>query len=132
LAAAGFDAARPAVVASTGVSMYLTREANAATLREAAALAPGSAFVMSFLLPVELAEPEFRPGIERAVAGARAGGTPFLSFFTPEQMLALARESGFKEARHVSAAELTRRYFAGRKDGLRPPLNSEELLVAAV
>ena len=29
----GFDAGRPAVVASTGVSMYLTREANAATLR---------------------------------------------------------------------------------------------------
>ena len=34
LLAAGFDPARPAVVASTGVSMYLTKEANAATLRE--------------------------------------------------------------------------------------------------
>ena len=33
LAAAGFDAGQPAVVASTGVSMYLTREAIAATLR---------------------------------------------------------------------------------------------------
>jgi methyltransferase (TIGR00027 family) len=32
LAAAGFEAGRPAVVASTGVSMYLTREANVATL----------------------------------------------------------------------------------------------------
>ena len=42
LAAAGFDAGRPAVVASTGVSMYLTREAIAATLRQVAALAPGS------------------------------------------------------------------------------------------
>src|SRR5262245_2722570 len=40
LADAGFDAARPAVVSSTGVAMYLTREANAATLREIAALAP--------------------------------------------------------------------------------------------
>jgi methyltransferase (TIGR00027 family) len=34
LAAAGFDAGKPAVVVSTGVSMYLTKEANAATLRE--------------------------------------------------------------------------------------------------
>ena len=33
-------------------------------------------------------------------------------------------------AHHVSAAELARRYFAGRTDGLRPPDNSEELLVA--
>src|SRR5271168_4873079 len=38
LAAAGFDAGRPAVVASTGVSMYLTRDAIAATLRLVAAL----------------------------------------------------------------------------------------------
>jgi methyltransferase (TIGR00027 family) len=42
LAAAGFDAGRPAVVVSTGVSMYLTKEANAATLRQVAGLAAGS------------------------------------------------------------------------------------------
>jgi hypothetical protein len=45
-------------------------------------------------------------------------------------MLTLAREAGFREVRHVSAATLARRYFAGRTDGLRPPDNSEELLVA--
>ena len=33
LVAAGFDAGKPAVIASTGVSMYLTRDANAASLR---------------------------------------------------------------------------------------------------
>jgi hypothetical protein len=33
-------------------------------------------------------------------------------------------------AQHVSAPTLTQRYFAGRMDGLRPPNNSEELLVA--
>jgi methyltransferase (TIGR00027 family) len=132
LAASGFDAGRPAVVASTGVSMYLTREAIAAMLRQIAAFAPGSTFAMSFMLPIEMAEPEVRPGIERAAAGARANGTPFISFFTPDEMLALAREAGFGEVRHVSAAALAERYFAGRTDGLRPPLNSEELLVATV
>ena len=40
LAAAGFDASRPAFVASTGVSMYLTREAVFATLQRIASLAP--------------------------------------------------------------------------------------------
>src|SRR5436190_10054955 len=71
LAASGFDAGRPAVVASTGVSMYLTREAITATLRQVAALEPGSTLVMSFMLPIELTDPEVRPGLERAAAGAR-------------------------------------------------------------
>ena len=130
LAASGFDPARPALVASTGVSMYLTREAILATLRQVAALAPGSTLVMSFMLPIEMADPDVRPGIERAVAGAKANGTPFISFFTPTEMQALAREAGFAEVQHVSAAALAERYFAGRTDGLRPPNNSEELLVA--
>jgi methyltransferase (TIGR00027 family) len=127
---AGFDPARPAIVASTGVSMYLTEDAIMATLRQVAALAPGSTLVMSFMLPIELADPDVRPGIERAAEGARANGTPFISFFTPDQMLTLARDAGFKQVRHVSAAALAQRYFADRTDGLRPPDNSEELIVA--
>ncbi len=131
LAAAGFDAGQPAVVASTGVSMYLTRDAIAATLHQVAALAPGSTLAMTFLLPLDLADPEVRPGLQRAEEGARASGTPFISFFTPAEMLTLAREAGFREVQHVPAATLTRLYFAGRTDGLRPPNNSEELLIAA-
>lgn len=130
LVVAGFDMARPAVVTSTGVSMYLTREAIIALLREVAWLAPGSTFAMSFLLPLEMAEPAVRPGMEMAAKGAQASGTPFISFFTPAEMLAMAREAGFREARHVSAADLAERYFKDRPDGLRPPFNAEELLVA--
>jgi methyltransferase (TIGR00027 family) len=130
LVTAGFDLSKPAIVVSTGVSMYLTREANAATLRQVAALASGSTFAMTFLLPLELADPEVRPGLQMAEKGARASGTPFLSFFTPPEILQLAREAGFKQASHVSAADLTERYFAGRTDGLRPPDNAEDLLVA--
>jgi methyltransferase (TIGR00027 family) len=130
LATAGFDDSKPAIVVSTGVSMYLTKEANAATLRQVAALAPGSTLAMTFLLPLQLADPEVRPALEMAEKGARASGTPFLSFFTPPEIQALAREAGFREARHVSAADLAGRYFAGRTDDLRPPSNAEELLVA--
>jgi methyltransferase (TIGR00027 family) len=130
LAGAGFDPTKRTVVASTGVSMYLTKEAILATLRSIAALAAGSTLVMSFMLPIELAEPELRPGFEAAARGAKAAGTPFLSFFTPEDMLALARAAGFREVSHVSAVALTERYFSGRSDGLRPPKNAEELLVA--
>ncbi len=130
MAAAGFDAGKPAVVAASGVIMYLTKDAIMAMLRQVAALAPGSTLATTFLLPLELADPEVRPGLELAVKGARASGTPFISFFTPTEMLALAREAGFREVQHVSAATLAQRYFAGRTDGFRPPNNSEELLVA--
>jgi methyltransferase (TIGR00027 family) len=41
----------------------------------------------------------------------------------------LAREAGFAQVRHVSAAELNERYFSGRADGLRTS-SGEELLVA--
>jgi methyltransferase (TIGR00027 family) len=129
LATAGFDARQPAVVASTGVTMYLTREATAATLRQIATLAPGSTLAMTFMLPLELVEPEERPLREASERGARAAGTPFVSFFSPAQMRALAREGGFRDVLHVSAARLAQRYFAGRTDGLRPS-SSEELLVA--
>jgi methyltransferase (TIGR00027 family) len=129
LVSAGFDNSQPAVVSSTGVSMYLTKDAISAMLRQIAMLAAGSTLAMTYLLPVELAEPEERPGFEAAMRGARASGTPFISFFSPSEMLALAREAGFREARCVSAAELTRRYFADREDGLRPG-SAEELLVA--
>jgi len=131
LLASGFDASKPAVVASTGVSMYLTTEAITGTLRQMAALAPGSTFAMTFLLPLELADPDVRPGLERAEKAARASGTPFISFFTPAEMIGLGREAGFKEVQHVSAATLAQRYFAGRSDGFCPPRNAEELLVAS-
>jgi O-methyltransferase involved in polyketide biosynthesis len=71
-----------------------------------------------------------RPGLEQAANGARASGTPFISFFTPNEMLELARAAGFKHVEHVSAAALTQRYFAGRPDGLALPNNTEEILVA--
>ena len=130
LVGAGFDAARPAVVASTGVSMYLTREAIAATLRQVAGLAPGSTLVMSFMLPIDRVDPAIRVGVQRAAEGARASGTPFLSFFLPQEILDLARDAGFAQVRHVSAQSLGQMYFRGRTDGLTPPRDSEELLVA--
>jgi methyltransferase (TIGR00027 family) len=129
LATAGFDAGQPAVVVSTGVSMYLSKDANLATLRQIAGLAPGSALAMTFLLPAELLDDDDRAGFRLAESGARAAGTPFISFYTPDEMLALAREAGFKDARHVAGTWLAERYFAGRSDGLRPS-TGEDLLVA--
>ncbi|KDN18086.1 class I SAM-dependent methyltransferase [Amycolatopsis rifamycinica] len=129
LTAAGFTPDEPAVVASTGVSMYLTKEANAATLRRIAGFAPGSTLAMTFMLPAELLDEDERDRHRATARRAEAAGTPFVSSFSPAEMLTLAREAGFRDAVHVSGAELDARYFAGRADGLRI-VRGEEFLVA--
>ena len=69
---AGFDPTARALVSSSGVSMYITKDATAATLRRLAAMAPGSLVAMTFMLPVELADEADRPGLLGAAA-RRAG-----------------------------------------------------------
>ena len=132
LCAAGFDPTQSSTFVSTGLSMYLPHEAVRSMLQAIAGLPVGTSLVLSFLLPIDQAEPALRPGIEAAARGAAANGTPWRSFFLPHALLDQARAAGFSAVAHVSAEDLNARYFAGRTDGLRLPLRSEELLVATV
>lgn len=127
----GFKADQPTVVASTGVSMYLTKEATLASLREIATLARGSILAMTFILTLDLIDPAERAQHEMVYERARAAGTPFISFFRPEEILSLAREAGFREAKHISRSDMIQRYFSGRTDGLQPA-SGEEFLIATV
>lgn len=131
LAKAGFDATQRAVVASTGVSMYLTREANLATLREVAQLAPGSTLAMTFTLPLDMIDEPERSRHAAVYERARAAGTPFVSFFRPDEMLDLAREAGFSQAEHIGTDDIVARYFSGRSDALKPA-KGESFLIATV
>jgi methyltransferase (TIGR00027 family) len=126
---AGLDASARALVSSSGVSMYITKSATAATLRRLARLAPGSIVVMTFMLPFELVDDADRPGLEGAARGAQASGTPWVSFYAPDEIVALAREAGFVDARAVSTAELADPYLAGRTDGLSAA-GGESVLIA--
>jgi methyltransferase (TIGR00027 family) len=129
LSAAGFDAGRPALIVSTGVTMYLTKESTATILRQAASFATGSTLAMTFLVPPDLVDEADRPGLRTSTNGARAAGTPFVSFYPPDEMLAMAREAGFTAAHHVPGGVLAERYFTGRADGLRPS-SGEDFLIA--
>ncbi|WP_433711023.1 class I SAM-dependent methyltransferase [Nocardia sp. CA-084685] len=129
LISAGFDPSRPAVVAETGVSMYLTREANIQTLQRISTLASGSTLAMTFQLPLDLLSVEERAIRQAVENAARASGVPFLSLFRPDELIELAEAAGFVSAQHISTSTLTQRYFADRTDGLRPP-SAEQFLVA--
>lgn len=125
---AGFDLRQPAVIACTGVSLYLTRDAIRDILQQVAALAPGSLLAMTFYLPAELMDEVDRPLHEIAEKGARAAGTPFISFFSRSEIQALAREAGFRKIEIVSSPELAQRYFADRTDQLYPASGEDFLL----
>lgn len=130
LIASGFDRKKPAVIASTGVSMYLTKDANFATLERVAGLASGSTFAMTFMLALDLLETKERSVMEFVMNKARESGTPFLSLFSPDEMVAMAKAAGFKKSEYVSGRDIFQRYFASRPDGLNVG-NAEAFLVAA-
>jgi len=117
---AGFDINKPAVIACTGVSLYLTREAIIATLDRIATLAPESTLAMTFYLPIDLLDDEDKQMQEMAGKGARASGTPFVSFFSPDEVLAMATNAGFKNSKTISTRDLEQSYFKDRTDGLLP------------
>lgn len=126
---AGFDANERAVIASTGVSMYLTKAATRQVLDQVARFVTGSTLVMTFILPPELLDAADRARLQAATSGARASGTPFLSLYTPDEMLAAASGAGFRAIEHIAGQSFGERYFAGRTDGLRPA-GGEDLLLA--
>lgn len=125
-----FNANKAAVVVCTGVTLYLTREAIVSTLKQIASLATGSQLAMTFYLPLALMDEEDKPLQQIAEKGAREAGTPFVSFFAPQEVLALAKEAGFKEARVFSTKEMEQTYFKDRADQLLPA-SGEVFLLAA-
>lgn len=126
---AGFKKEKPAFVVSAGVSMYLSREANLATFTQIAKLAPGSTFASTFMLSLDLLTKPERSIMEFVMNKAKQSGTPFVSLFSPEEILALAKESGFQDSKYVSAKEIFNRYFTDRSDGLNAG-DAEAFLVA--
>jgi methyltransferase (TIGR00027 family) len=126
---AGFDTGKPAIVACTGVTLYLTKDAIISTLKQIATLVTGSTLAMTFYLPIQMLDKEDQPMQEIAEKGARAAGTPFVSFFAPDQILDLAHEAGFEEAKTLSTKDLEKSYFSNRTDDL-VPASGEVFLIA--
>jgi methyltransferase (TIGR00027 family) len=125
----GFDIHKKAVVSCTGVTLYLTKEAITDTLKKMTLLAPGSTVAIAFYLPLEQLDEEDKPMQEMAIKGAAASGTPFISFFSIEEIMKLAVEIGLKDIQIISTKDMTEKYFKGRSDNL-VPASGEFFLVA--
>ncbi|MET6996139.1 class I SAM-dependent methyltransferase [Chitinophaga defluvii] len=125
----GFDIGQQAFVSCIGVTLYLTTAAITDTLKKMTLLAPGTTIAISFYLPVALLEEEDRPLMEMSIKGAAASGTPFVSFFSIEEIVKLAEEAGLKTIQTISTKDMTALYFKNRADDLLPA-SGEVFLVA--
>ncbi len=118
VARSGFQMDQPAVFSWLGVTMYLTREANLATLRAVGQFAPGSELVFTYL--EERIFNSDSPAMARARAGAAALGEPWLSGFDsatlPTELLAL----NLRMEEDLGHRELTTRFCAAHSDSLTP------------
>jgi hypothetical protein len=62
--------------------------------------------------------------------GAATWGHPWLSVLSLDEIRRFADEAGFAKMSLVTADDLTRRYFAGRDDGLRPSSSNAYLIAS--
>ena len=107
----GFDPARPSVIIWLGVTMYLTRDAIDATLRDLAQLcAPGSRLVVDYIRDGVAAARAPWPGASRITRMVARHGEPYRSDFTEPHIDAVLTAHGFQPAEHLGVAALLRRY----------------------
>ncbi len=125
----GFDIDKKAIVSCTGVTLYLTKEAIMDTLKKMTSLASGSTIAIAFYLPLEQLDEEDKAMQEIAIKGAAASGTPFVSFFSIDEIVKLAEEIGLKEIQAISTIGMTEKYFKNRADNFIPA-SGEFFLVA--
>ena len=119
LKAAGFRADRPAFFSWLGVTIYLSKEAVAGTLRTIAAGARGSQVVFDFAPPSNaISEPE-RASRERSAAFVAKAGEPWINYYSPGPLADELRAAGYSTARALGSDEMNERYFRSRSDGFR-------------
>jgi methyltransferase (TIGR00027 family) len=119
LAAAGFDAARPAFFSWLGVLQYLTLPAIDDTLRFVAGLPSPSIVALTFALADDALSDDDRREKHQVMQMTKGLGEPWLTFFRPDELRERLHGLGFARVVHLSAAEANVRYCAGRRDGMQ-------------
>jgi methyltransferase (TIGR00027 family) len=117
LAAAGFQADRPAFFQWLGVVPYLTREAISTTL-EFIARVPESEVVFDYAEPLENYPADRQAYVTAVAARAAVLGEPWLSLFDPTILSGMLREKGFGTVEDLGLAEISDRFYGTLKQGI--------------
>jgi methyltransferase (TIGR00027 family) len=119
LSQTAYDAARPAVFSWLGVTMFLTREANLATLQAIARCgAPKSELVFTYFDQEAFrTQPESFRKMQEA---NRASGEPFQSGFEPDRLGEDLRRMGLELLEDLTDVQLVQRLSGNRTYSMTP------------
>jgi len=113
LAASSFDSRQYAFFSWLGVTMYLTRAANLATMRSIALCSPpGSELAFTYMDAARLRSPS--PAFQKIQMRVSAMGEPFLSGFDPDSLAEEISPCGLELIEDLSVSQAVSRY--GRSD----------------
>jgi methyltransferase (TIGR00027 family) len=118
--AAGLDPTRPAVFSWLGVTMYLTRDAIAATLAAIGRFPPGTEVIVDHLLPPHLRDPAGQAYADLVAPFAAERGEAWLTFLGPDEMAALLAGHGLDPVEQVGQRGMVEAAMWDRSDALRP------------
>ena len=113
---AGFDFSTRSILSWIGVTMYLTRGAIEATLRDVASCARGSRVVLSYDVRRETLSPAGQALQDSISRRAAEMGEPFLSRMDPSEVDELLSSLGFVDIHHFGSDDAVDRFFKGRRD----------------
>lgn len=126
-----FKSDQPSLLTCVGVTLYLDNNAVHELLKNSANLAKGSKIVIAFYLPSEALTGEDLKIFEMSKRGAASSGTPFISFFMPNEIIELATKFGLQNPTIINRNDMIEKYFKDRPDQLIPT-DGEFFLVADV
>ena len=115
----GFHANQPAFFSWLGVVPYLRLEAAQSTLAFIGCLPPGSGVVFDYGVSPASLSPRQKAAFDALAARVASAGEPFRLFFDPSELARMLAGLGFNRMEDLDAAEIDRRYFRDRPDGLR-------------
>jgi len=119
LAASSFDRGATSFFSWLGVTQYLTRDAIETTLCFVASLPRASEITFQFVIPQG-----HLSGIDAEVSlfaanGAAMRGEPWITRLDPDECKQWLIKLGFSKVFRLTSEDAQRRYFDGRRDGLR-------------
>lgn len=121
LARSSFRKDEPAFFSWLGVTVYLTREANLATLRSVATTgAPGSELVFTYVDQIEFASGGARSRDSANAKAVAAMGEPYLSGFDPGEIENDLRNVGLELIEDLDGGGMFRRYGKTGSSVLQP------------
>lgn len=116
-----FQRERPAFFSWLGTTPYLSNSATRQTLDSIGRFAAtGSGVVFDYLVPAKLLLEPDKLTVEKLKRFTARLGEPLVGEFDPEELEAMLAAGGLELVETLTPAQQEQRYFANRRDGLRP------------